>query len=522
MKTFAASCLLLLSLVLPGLAASGGITASPGGALPGVVILSPGNGFSNALATIANGTTLMLGDGNYTVTPSILNSNFNRSSPFLGASLLSKTNITIIGVPGQTIIDGSGSIGELLWISNCSQIRIEGLTFKGYTNHNVAVMPTFGNGTNAGAYLWASVNVYACEELTFFKCQWRGAAGHGLQDKGAETDSMLATTILSTNQIRVDSCYFTDVGQWRTNNGVNQATNHWDGTAIVPTGWTVRDCVFENLGRGVEPYNEADSGSRIFYNCVIEDNKFRNIIDFAVGPAGSTNGHFVQVLRNQVFNDNVYSYHGSNFGPGQTFYSPCFAFYINGGRGWILRDNVAQGTMQHGFYAVNSVSFLDDCLWEGNVAREIRRGDGSAAVGFVFGDPGNTANAASAVRRGIVRGNRAYGCDLSAFRFFSGRDMIVEDNVSYDGTGYSTDFPYFTGFEFGQAGNSLANLTNWVVRNNRAYSVGADAYGFTIANNVQSMNFYANQVFGTFGFMSGATNRAGIAVNTNAPGPIFP
>lgn len=484
-----------------------------GGGAPNVTSLSPGSGFSNAVANLVNGGTLQLGRGTYTVNASILNSNFNRSTAFLGITMQDKTNVSILGVPGQTIIDASGSgPGELLWITNCSGVYISGVTFRGYTNHNIAAMPSYGNGTNNNAYLWAGVNVYRCANLTFYNCSWIGHSDHGLQDKGAETVGYVAVTDLSTNNIVVDSCYFEDIGQWRTN--TTTSVNNWDGTAIVPTGWTIRNCTFKNLGRGIEPYNEGDSESRVFYNCAIENNNFYNMVEFAVSPAGSTNGHFVQVIGNKLFNDRIYSYHGSNFGPGQTFYSPCFGFYWNGGRGWVFKNNLAQGTMQHGFYSVNSLSFLYDGVWEGNTAREIRRGDGSAAIGFVFGDNANTAAAASSVRNGRVLNNFAINCDVAGFQFMSGRDMLIEGNQAYNGTAYTSDNLVFGGMLFGVSGGTSASLTNWTVRGNRVFADNGGAYGITLQNNIQNLVFENNEIQGNFVFNGGITNRSGAAVAT--------
>lgn len=482
-----------------------------GGGAPNVTSLAPGAGFKAAVEAMNNGSVLQLGNGTYTVTSSILNSNLIAGSQFSGVTLANLTNVTILGVPGGSIIDARASTwpGELLWITNCSRVHIEGVTFMGYTNHNITLLPKFGT---AGDYLWTSVNVYQCENLTFKNCKWIGSTGHALQDKGAEdSGAFVAAVNLSTNNILVEGCYFTDIGTWRTNQST--AANVWDGTCINPTGWTIRNCSFENVGRGVEPYNASDANSRIFYNCVIENNDFRNMVEFAISPAGSTNGHFVKVIGNRIINA-PFSYHGSNLTT--TPFGTMYGIQIGAGRGWIIKNNFISGMFQYGMHISGPSTPLDNLLVEGNTLHNISRGAGTAGYGMHVGVDTDSATGNFAVRQSIFRNNTAIGCDANGFRFCSGRDITVEGNTAYDNANlYLTaagDAFYASGFWFGSGSYANNILTNWTIRNNKSYSFNSSPYGMAIDANVRYSVFEGNELLGAYDHNGGITNRSGANV----------
>ena len=349
-----------------------------GGTIPGTVYsVSPGAGVKTALGNARNNSTYQLGSGNYTVTPSILNSNLSAGNQFTGISFLNKTNVTIQGVVGRTIIDGSSGLGELLWMSNCSNIRIVGVTFKGMTNHNFMMLPPV---SSAGSYLWASVNVYQCEKIEFLNCSWLGSADHGLQDKGAENSGVVASVAISTNGILVDTCYFSDIGGWRTNANAGGSIV-LDGTAIVPTGWTIRNCTFENCMRGVEPYNENDAGGIVFVNCSIQRNNFLNMADQAICTAGSTNGHEIVISDNFYDETAVISYHGTNLLTTGTASAIGYAIAINGGRGHNINNNTINRARYVGIALGGNV--MDDCTLDGN--KVYRVGNGVSGFGYILG-----------------------------------------------------------------------------------------------------------------------------------------
>lgn len=446
--------------------------------------------FTTILSNAANNSTHVFGSGTYAVTPSILNSNLATGSMFQGAKLYNKTNFTLIGQPGQTIIDGSSALGEVLFISNCYNVTIKGFTFRGMTNHNVNALPDYSS------YLWAGVNLYASARVRFEDCRFERHADHGLQDKGAEANSVGSSTIISTNMIEVINCYFTDIGGFRTNSG--DGTIRGDGTAIVPTGWTIEGNTFQNCQRGIEPYDTADADGRLFYNCIMRNNKFYNMVEFAISPAGSTNGHNAQVIGNTLINDPSFSYHGTNWGAGG-IPAVCQGFMLNGGRGWVVKDNYAKGAMYLG-YSMISGATLDDFTLEGNTADFIDRGD-SLGYGFWIGNSVNSAANASSVRRLTMRGNKTYKTYDSGILILAARDSVVDGNtvstILRTNIGVSS-----SAFQVGAASMGSSIITNLTLQNNVAIDGNNDAaqpmnvaFGYAFAANLSNVKSINNHAF---------------------------
>jgi parallel beta-helix repeat protein len=428
--------LLALALMLVKWTAHAAVGRGGGGA-PNVKVLSPGSGLTATLANVANGTTLQLGDGTYTVTPSILNSNLQNGNQFTGAMLANKTNITFIGVPGQTIIDGSSSPGEVLWMTNCQNVFFYGVTFVGWTNHNIMEWPLNSQ------FLWAGVNFLKCERLTFDTCAIIRHADHGLQDKGAETPASIAAGPPSTNQIIVRNTYFHDIGSFRTNTSLG--TIFVDGTSIVPTAMTIDNCVFDNVFRGVEPYDEnaAPPNSQRFFNGIVRNSTFRNVCDFGISTASSTNGHY-QIIENNLFdNDQAWSLHGTNFGvSAQPPLSS--AIYNNAGRGWSVRNNEFRGTQTRAVYFYG----VTDGVIDGNVFYNITNRTGISGAGIQLEGTTNII-----VRNNFMRGTKDAGIYL-----FGAKDTTVEGNHIHDAfSGYGIQLASFGSF----------TASNNVIRNNR-------------------------------------------------------
>ena len=382
------------------------------------VTVAPGTSLASVLLSATPNTTFILGSGNYTVRPSFLNSNLVAGNQFTGISFHNKTNITIQGVPGRSIIDGSGSLGELMWISNCSNIKILGVTFKAYTNHNIAQLPPTG--------LWASVNVYQCEKVEFRNCAWMGSTDHGLQDKGAEATANHgpSTASISTNGMIVENCYFYDIGGWRNNAG----TVYVEGTAIVPTGWTIRNCSFENCMRGIEPYNQGDTEGIVFRNCIIQGNSFLNIADQAICTAGSTNGHEIIVANNFFDEETSWSYHGTNLATVGFNSAPGYSIALVGGNGHQIINN----TINRARYAAVALGYgTEDCTIDGNKVRNV--GNGVHGYGYLLGNPDVSVKP---VKRLIFQNNSSRLTTTIGLYILGARDCVFRNNQIETGTVY--------------------------------------------------------------------------------------
>jgi parallel beta-helix repeat protein len=387
---------------------------------------------------VPNNSVIRLLPGTYTVTPSILNSNLQNANQFTGATLANKTNITIIGVPGQTIIDGSAAPGEVLWITNCANMHFYGVTFVGWTNHN------FMNWPINSQLLWAGVNFLKSERLTFDTCAIVRHADHGLQDKGAETPSNPASSPLSTNQIIVRNCYFHDIGSTRTNTA--GGTLFVDGTAIVCSTMTIENNVFDTLYRGIEPYDEGAAlpNSQRFFNTIIRNNSFRNLADFSINPAGSTNGQNILIEGNVFDNDLSWSFHGTNFNTstGPSPWNACL--YNASGRAWTVRNNHFRGHQSRAvyFYGVTDGVIQNNSFW----GITNRAGISGAAIQLE-----GTTNI-------LVQGNYMRGMKDAGVYLFGAKNTTVEGNTILEpGNGY--------GIQIATSGGLTAS--NNFIRNNR-------------------------------------------------------
>jgi hypothetical protein len=423
--------------------------------------------------------------------------------------MTNKTNVTIIGVAGQSIIDGSSGLGQCLVVSNCSDLVFEGLTFRGMTNHNFLQLPGYP-GTLPNSYLWAGVSLYQVERIRFENCRFERHADHGLEDFGAGPSYQPP----ATNQIIVRRCSFEDIGGWRAGNA---GAVYADGGSIIATGWTIDECSFMNALRGVESYDESDAGGQVHNNLVIRNCVGYNLVDFFISSAGSTNTHNALIIGNRFENPVVGSYHGTNMGPAQAFSWFTTGYFINGGRGWRLVNNVARGGMYQAYYVGNSSSFCDDVTLEGNSALNIDRGD-FLGYGFWIGELVDTAAAASSARRLILRNNLAFKTATVAYLINGGRDLLIDGNQAIDPTAYNSWDISYAGFKVGQV-FSNNKLTNCTLIGNRVIDNTATArfsYGFN--SSIQSCVAIDNYASGAnLAQDNGITNTVGANVTLLGP-----
>jgi len=467
-----------------------------GGGAPGAITIS--TGVTPSTYTFANSNTYVLGKGNYPVSPSVFPTNMTAGTTFTGWTLADKTNISFFGVYGQSIIDGSTSAGELLVITNCSQIRFNGLVFKGYTNDNYTqVIPALGA-------IFAGICIMGSADIIFEDCIIINHVDHGIID-GA-SGNVIGYTRMSTNNIIIRDCRFEQIGGWRTNN----PSYFVDGTAVVPTGWTIENNVFRNVFRGVEPYTDSAGANTPFYNCVIRNNQFYNCIDFAISPASSTNAHGVIVADNIMVNDYVFTYRGTNYGTVNPWAS--YGIFLNGGRGWVITGNKISGGFLFGMSLQNSASGLDDCIVIGNEVHNLSPGVSVLAMGYDIGNNANSALAANSVGRLIMKGNRSYNVGSVGYNFNACRDCLIDGNFSSRHTGSASVDSLLAGFRIGSGLASTHKMTNTMFINNTAVDGGAgSAYGYSFYTGAAGpgMVFENNRALGFPAGTQGITNNSG-------------
>lgn len=470
-----------------------------------IVLLTTNDNITLSLSNAQNNTTYILSAGNYALTPSIMDSNRVAGNAVRGIVMMNKTNVNVIA-SGLVELDGRSSVGELMYLSNCSNIRIEGASWYGYTNHNFTVLP---EGTS---YLWSTLSIYKSEFVTVENNFFRGGSDHGIGDYSAQ-QAVLNTP--STNGIRILNNRFEDYGSWRTNTG---SAHNADGTCIVPVGgWLIENNTFKNIHRAVEPYE--DSGNFVQKGVIVRNNKAENIVEFFFSPAGSTNMHNGIVSGNYIFNPAAWSWRGTNYG--LAGYGAGDGIVLNGGRGWKINDNFVEGSFYNAYRIGLSGAPVGDCELNGNTAINIDRGD-VIGYGFWIGDvAADTALKANNVRGLVMRGNKAFRCANGAYRIFSGRDIVFENNFGYQPALTVGNAISSSAFLAGWDGYTVNKITNLTVRFNTMLDGGVGAmYGFGFYDNVQSCLFQDNIASGYTGAAGlGVTNRSGTAIaqyNTDA------
>lgn len=359
-----------------------------------VLELDPSTDLAVALSNAPDNSLIRLTAGRFPVLPSKVLSNG------LGAiNIFSKSNLTIEGVPGLTIIDGSSAVGEVLYLTNSSHITMRGVTVVGKVVTNYTLLSGIG-------HVWGSFAMYAVDNVTVENCRFIDGHDHGIHDLGAQA----GWNTISTNNILIRSNYFDNFGSGRTNEVITT-----DGTAIVPTGWTVEENEFQNCLRCVEPFSESDSIPNPFFNCIIRSNRMINTLDSAILTAGSTNGNRLVIEGNYFFNDPGYSRRGSNMVPG-------IAILLNDGHDHVIRGNRIINAPFNGIAIGGSPHHTTGVLIESNIIENIDAG----SQGFgIFAIAAGTAE----VRNLVIRNNTISRAKNYAIFLLSTRDALVTGNT---------------------------------------------------------------------------------------------
>lgn len=459
----------------------------------------PSDNLSNVLATVPNNTTLKLSAGTFTGNASILNSNYNRGTTYIGALLANKTNVHIDGSGiGVTTVDTRGSLGTSLYISNCSGVTISGLRWNGYTNDNFTMLPGYSPvTTNQGAYLWALIEFYQCEKLTFRDLWVDGSADHGIWDRAVDGAGYPATAIASTNAILFEDMLLTHIGSVRTNSTTPTTGFAVDGAAIVPTTATIRRVKVRDSLRAFEPYNENEAAAYVFTGTTIEDFEIHNIADSGIVLYGSTtNGQWGFINRGKIWNDESFTWKGTNYGRSAANNHGGYGLFLASGRGWKIRDVEIEGTFFAAMYIGNETTPCDDFDIENVTARNIKSGDAFFGVGAYIGSFGTTAADASSVRRLRLANFEAHNCSISGIHVNGGRDLLIEGYRSFRPSILGAASTDYAGLKIGRSGVTAAGITNLTVRGARQITDGSSAWAISIEDNVYSATLFDNQASG--------------------------
>ncbi len=423
---------------------------------------------STVLSNVPNDSIVRLGSGVFPVVPTMVFSN-----GLGGINLFNKTNLTIEGVPGETVIDGRSDLGEVLLITNCSHVVLRGLTVLGRVETNYTLAAGIG-------HVWGSVGIYACENLTVEGCRFIDGHDHGIHDLGAQP----GWNLISTNEIVIRGNYFENFGSARSNE-----TTVVDGTAVVPTGWLVESNEFQACLRCVEPYSEGDEVPNLFFNCVIRGNRMINTLDAAILTAGSTNGQNLRIEGNYISNDVGYSRRGTNI-HGQ------YAIFLNAGNGHVVRGNQIVNPSYMGIALGGGSLAMADVVVEGNTISDVtsdRQGIGIQTY----------CSAGPELRNIQIKSNlitRTLNCGM---QLLSLRDSLVQDNVLIDPCLVSEP-----GVAIQLAAVGVVYHTNVMIRQNQITDLtGAMVSGIAVHAGSRSIQLRDNCISG--GTAGPLTNSAG-------------
>lgn len=486
-----------------------------GGGAPNVVTISPGTDLSQV--SWQNDTAYQLGDGGYRVgTPSIILSNFLVGTSYGGTLLANKTNVTIQGVRGQTKIYATNGVGEGLFISNCSGINLIDVDYIAYTNFNRNQMPGYSPiTTNQGAYLWANIAFYRSENLLFKGLYMFGGGDHGVADNAYNNGTLFPISdIKSTNNIVFEDCTFMYQGGFRTNSASGGATSYsLDGASIICTSARIRRCHFESTLRGIEIYDEADAGGGVFAEIEITDCTFKNTLSFAIGMAGSTNGHHGLIANCRLYNDRTFSIYGTNWGGASQPDFNTFTSYgldLSGGRGWRIANTDISGLRTAGVFLGNGNSFCDDFTFNNIYIHDIIDGQSGTGVGLQIGITTDTAAMASSARRARFSNITLKNIAAKGARFTACRDCVVDGITLIDAGLYNTaSSESFAALSLGESSFSANTLTNFTLRN--VWGSGVSAYGIVAASGTVNA-LVENWTLTGYGENGGVTNKAGANV----------
>lgn len=511
--------LLAVWMVLPSVAKAqldgGQVGARPAagsgsGGAPGVVTIAPGANL--ATYNWQNDTAYQLGDGTYTVTPSIWKTNNTTGTVPAGIKLFNLTNVTLSGVPGQTVISGTSTPGEVLMASNCFNLRIGGITFYGYTNHSLNEIQCASSNLVFAGLLFAN-----CDGFYFENCRVERFIDNGLGD--VAQGYLTAANLQQSTNVFIRNNYFRDIGGWFTN--MAGGAHISDGVACAPLQGVIEGNTFENVFRAIEPFNVPPGVNKPF-RVVIRNNRIKNVVDYGITTFGTTNAYDSVIEGNFIENAAVWSYHGTNYGV--TFSHIATGIYIGSGQRWMIARNTVYGGFQTGIAAgLVSAMPMADCFIIDNLVSDINTTGGQGS-GFYLGDPSNVAASTRALLRATISGNKAIRTQDAGFALWAGRDINLFDNTVINCNLAGNGGWLGAGFLLGYDGYSTALLTNINARGNTVYTDTANAprIPFYIADNVSSMRMvdfytYTNGSATAASASNGITNRSGNNVTILGP-----
>lgn len=437
---------------------SGALTSFASG-ISNVVYLNSASNVVSTLSNVVSGTRYVLAKGaEWPVRADSVKSNG------LGAiNIFNKTNVEIVGY-GATIY--ATNIGDVLFLTNCHNFQIEGLTVKGTVETNYAALGPIG-------VVWGALGFFACNDLRLYHNRIIDHHDHGMLDYASQGGNWKP----ATTNVQGRFNFFYNGGSMRTNEGIAK-----DGTAIVPTGGDWTDNTIMYWLRGIEPYIENLSGSATAQNTLLARNRIINSMDDAILTAGSTNAHGL------IIEDNIIEWHPGATWRGSNFIVSATGININGGqRVKILRNKIHNAPNY-------DISIIGDLHKHGYQIND-NTGDGHfyASSGGGGIQINTTAalwpNNAFEVNRNYISNKRIYGMALAGIR----NSEAVGNTLINTGTNaYTRALWIYTDGSMGVSNVVLRDTT--IINDER--SAGVPTRGIDIESGAKAMRILNTKING--------------------------
>lgn len=292
-----------------------------------------------AFAVLANGDTLIIRAGTYTITPAVS----GPSSDLAPLKLNGLSDIKIIG-ENTPVIYGAGD-GDFLTLTDCDHVLIEGVEFRGDDVHS----RKGGGEPPQIAVIFAQIHLRNTSpgntNITINKCKFYGARDHCIGHLFSPRN---------TRGVKITNCHFERQG------AVSSIDGWYDGTSIASVGSDViidSNTFFDTL-RGVEL-----EGAGPQHNVVISNNTFKKGWELAV-MCFATSGTFsdyqgVTIIGNTIQNWNTVNNPVNAVGNG-------VAIQVNGGQTFTIQGNTIVDCT-FGIDVRSTFADLYQCLISGNV-----------------------------------------------------------------------------------------------------------------------------------------------------------
>lgn len=416
---------------------------------------------SNAMAAILSGDTLVVRGGTNFVAP-------NPGDLVSGLGISNRNNIRLTGEPGsilQLLSWGSTNHGSILTLYNCTNVQIDGLTFRGLRTNSVKVKQSY------------AVRLINCEKVRFYNNDFIDWQNQGVTDLGSGS-------INANQDIQVVNCRFSYIG------GTNHIALGGDGAAISvnANNLLVKDCWFTNCYRHVETYdNGMVSGLR-----AINNHSF-GCIDKAYMFHAATNSDF------QILGNHDYGYSATL----PTGVTEAYWIYALGGSNILVQGNSVNGL--RGFEWEVVYSMLDWKLWNNEFA------DTAIAI-YAF----RTSGSAVKQNRLSIKGNKFRNTSSTAV-YVTGNNTYVGDNEFADcNTGANAAGVVGLGYA-----GSAASTNMMAVRNHIYTSQGtvSPSMGITIAGTSYSSYVLDNEILNQTSSIQDAGVGTLFYIQENTPTP---